>query len=168
MEEVSRDDRGHELGAFCAAQWPRLVGELRLLSRDPDAAEDLAQEALVRLCVHWHRVRAMEFPGAWLHRVAINLAYSHSRRERLRFRFDRAAPSTVEPDPTVHLEVREALMVLPRREREAVVLRYYVGLPIRETAVAMRCSEAMVKHLTHTAIGRLRPGVAELEEIAPC
>jgi DNA-directed RNA polymerase specialized sigma24 family protein len=69
-----------DLTEFCEAEWPRLVGSLSLYTGDADLAEELAQEAVARVCRHWRRVRTMDAPAAWLHRVARNLAHSHFRR----------------------------------------------------------------------------------------
>lgn len=45
-------------------------------------AEDLAQDALLKACGRWSKVSTMTVPGAWLHRVAINLANSYFRRRK--------------------------------------------------------------------------------------
>lgn len=63
--------RRDALSSFCAAEYPRLVGTLTLYCGDRPIAEELAQEALVRVCQHWSRIRRLENPGGWVHRVAI-------------------------------------------------------------------------------------------------
>ena len=73
-----REDAG--LRDFCTAEYPRLLGTLTLYCNDRGVAEELAQEALARACVSWPKVRGMDAPGAWIHRVAMNLANSHFRR----------------------------------------------------------------------------------------
>lgn len=70
-----------ELTAMCEREHPRLVGMLGLYCGDAEVAEDLAQEALIRLCRDWRKVRKLDAPDRWLHRVAINLAHSHYRRK---------------------------------------------------------------------------------------
>src|SRR5680860_1449248 len=69
-----------ELVAFCEREHPRLVGALSLYTNNTAVAEELAQEALVRVMDAWPRVRTMAAPGAWAHRVAMNLAASWFRR----------------------------------------------------------------------------------------
>lgn len=54
-----------ELVAFCRREYPRILGSLRLYTGDPHLAEELAQDAFVRVCRDWERVRAMASPGAW-------------------------------------------------------------------------------------------------------
>ncbi len=69
-----------ELDAFCRREHPRLVGALTLHCGDRWVAAELAQEALARVCADWPRVSRMQAPGAWVHRVAMNLCTSHFRR----------------------------------------------------------------------------------------
>ena len=73
-------DAPADLVGFCRAEWSRLVGTLALLTGDADLAEELAQETIVRVCRDWRKVSSMDAPGAWAHRVAVNLAHSHFRR----------------------------------------------------------------------------------------
>ena len=72
--------RTPELTGFCREAWPRLVGALSLSTGDRHVAEELAQEALVRVCERWNEVQVMESPMGWAHRVGFNLASSHYRR----------------------------------------------------------------------------------------
>jgi hypothetical protein len=72
-----------ELTTMCRAQHSRLVGMLALYCGDLDVSEDLAQEALVRLCRDWRHVQKLGNREAWLHRVAINLAHSQYRRKTI-------------------------------------------------------------------------------------
>ena len=148
-----------ELATFVAAERQRLVGMLALYVGDERTAEELAQDAIVRLCQHWPRVRRMSDPRAWLNRVAINLANSWFRRRAAERRATIRRGST---DEVVHeslsttIVVRELVASLPPRQRAALVLRYYVGMSVAETAAAMGCAEGTVKALAHRAIGALR------------
>ena len=161
--------------AFCEREYPRLAGTLTLYTGDADLASELAQEALARACLNWRRVAAMSAPGAWLHRVGINLANaSFSRRRSGRRAEERAlaGPIAVAPaaDAAVDgLAVRAAVRLLPPRQRAALVLRVWAGLSVRETANAMRCAEGTVKALTAQGMATLRTqlGAAddEVEEL---
>jgi RNA polymerase sigma factor (sigma-70 family) len=158
-----------ELALFCEQQWPRLVGTLGFLVRDLRTAEDLAQETLARACQHWHKVSAMDFPGVWLHRVAVNLAHSHNRRRATRTRL---AATLVERDamlgdPATEIALRDAVRALPERERVAVTLRYFADLSVRDTAAVMRVNESTVKYLAQRAIEHLRTtALIDFEEVA--
>jgi RNA polymerase sigma factor (sigma-70 family) len=145
--------------AFCEQEYGRLVGSLTLYSGDRELARELAQEALARACAQWPRVSRMAAPGAWVHRVALNLANADwARRRREHAAFVRAAEETVgDPDWSDVFSVRAAVATLPPRQRAALVLRYYADLPVSEVAELMRCREGTVKALTHQAIETLRP-----------
>jgi RNA polymerase sigma-70 factor (ECF subfamily) len=154
---VRRED---DLDGFCRSEWPRLVGSLSLYTGDRFLAEELAQETIVRVCRDWHHVRGLAAPGAWAHRVAMNLAHSHFRRRRAAHRAnDRARQlSAVVPDTDLAwtLALRSAVAQLPRRQQSALVLRYFVDLPVRTVAEMLRCPEGTVKALTSRAITALR------------
>jgi RNA polymerase sigma factor (sigma-70 family) len=170
MRITAEIDRGHvpnDLARFCERQWAPLVGTLSVLTGDPALAEELAQEALARACLHWRRVCKMDLPGVWLHRVGVNLARSEGRRRATRSRLGWRAsqPSHVESDTSTAIAVRHAVSELPERERVALALRYFADLSVRETALLMRCPEGTVRYLTHTAVLRLREsGLADVEE----
>lgn len=161
-----------ELAAFCRGEHAGLVGLLALYTGDRAVAEELAQEALIRACEHWGRVRGMDNRRAWLTRVAINLANSWFRR---RFAERRAharhgAPSTVAHDDAADvIAVRAAVAALPRRQRTALVLRYFADLPAAEVAAQMGCAEPTVRSLTNRAISSLRvhAGLFEHQELLP-
>ena len=146
---------------FCQAQHQRLVGLLSLQVGDRHVAEELAQDVLIKVCEHWP---SLEDPTAWMHRVAINHANSWFRRRgaerRANARHHNQQVSPASPDRADAVAVREAVAQLPRRQRTALVYRYYAGFSIRETSEAMSCAEGTVKALTHQAIASLRDRVA--------
>jgi RNA polymerase sigma factor (sigma-70 family) len=150
-----------DLASFCQKEYPRLIGALSLYCGDRYVAEELAQEAIARVCRDWHRVQGMDAPGAWTHRVAINLANSHLRRRTAERKAGRklAARGTElfdEPDTATAVALRQAVAKLPRRQRTALVYRYYLDLSVREAADLMECPDGTVKTLTAKAISNLR------------
>jgi RNA polymerase sigma-70 factor (ECF subfamily) len=150
------------LATFCRQEQARLVGALALYVGDQAVAEELAQEALIRLCQHWPRVSGSPAPRAWLHGVAMNLARSWWRRWYAERRalarhggvVDRADRDTA--DATDAVAVRRAVAGLPPRQRQALVLRHYADLTVRDVASQMGCAEGTVKALTSQAIDSLR------------
>ena len=147
-----------DLAAVCEAEHPRLVGMLALYTGDRHVAEELAQEALVRLCQHWPEVRDGN-PGAWLTTVAMNLGRSMFRRRaagRRAMARHGGDDLVVDRDDATVLAVRAAVAALPRRQREAVIHRHFLGHSVRESAAAMDCAEGTVKSLTHRAMAALR------------
>ncbi|MGH9125955.1 MAG: sigma-70 family RNA polymerase sigma factor, partial [Acidimicrobiales bacterium] len=103
---------------------------------DRAAAEDVAAEALARAYAHWPRISDLSYRDGWVLRVASNLAIDATRRRPL------AAAMASDPldsaeAATLRLALVEALRSLPRRQRQAVVLRYLSGLRADEVAAAL-------------------------------
>jgi len=157
---------GADLEQFYRAELPRLVGALTLYCGDRELAAELAQEAMTRAWRHWSRVGRLDSPRAWVYRVGVNLANSAWRRAVLRHRLPAAVEAAPEHDVGGAVAVRAAVAALPRRQRTALVLRYFVDLPAAEVAVLMRCTPETVRGLTHQAIRNLRErsGLTEIEE----
>jgi RNA polymerase sigma-70 factor (sigma-E family) len=160
---VGTDEVDPVLADLCEREHVRLVGLLALYTGDRAVGEDLAQEALLRLHQHWPRVRHMASAHAWLSSVGLNLARSWWRRrfaeQRAHRRLGRARPDVPDPEPSDVLAIRSAVAALPPRQRAALVLRYYGGLSVAETAETLGCAEGTVKSLTHKAIAGLRTSV---------
>jgi RNA polymerase sigma-70 factor (ECF subfamily) len=165
VDEVERAgrvvDRDHELISFCRREHGRVVGLLSLYCGDAALAEELAQDALARVCRDWRRVRRMDYPEAWTSRVAINLANSHFRRrgaerrarERLAARPEELAS---QPDTVLAVAVRRALSQLPARQRTALLLHYFCDYPFTRVAELMGAPEPTVKSLARRGLARLR------------
>ena len=156
-----------ELADFCRREHPLLVGALGFYVGSRDVAEDLAQETLLRACLEWETVRYHPSPHGWVMRVGFNLARSRFRRlgaaRRATVRLEAAQDSVHEPEAADVLSVRRAVLALPERQRRALVLRFYAGLSVRETAEHLGCPEGTVKTLTYRAIGALRRVGLEVE-----
>lgn len=150
-----------DVAGFCARLRPGLVGSLTLYLGDGPLAEELAQEALARAWERWDRVVVMDHPEAWTYRVATNLARSQLRRRSAERRANRRArsgqPTSVDlPDTAEAIAVRAAVLALPRRQRMAIVARFYGALDVEAAAVVLGCSPGTVKALTHQAMLNLR------------
>ncbi len=121
------------------------------------AAEDAVQEALARAwerSLHGEDIRNLE---AWVRTVAVNLSRSAIRRvlaerragDRLRLA---GRLGGLAPEPSAdRVDVLEALAHLPRRQREATVLRYYLGLDVAEISAALGVLEGTTKTTLHRA-----------------
>ena len=147
-----------DAAAFCAHLHPSLYGALLLYCGSRELAEDLTQEALLRVWRNWASVAAMDRPDRWALRVAFNLAKSGFRRLRVARRVAALADetSTRDPDPTDAIALRTAIAALPTRQRAAVVLRYFNDLSVADTAAVLGCAEGTVKALTSQAVANLR------------
>lgn len=164
-------DHRRELEAFCADAYAPLVRAVALHCGSRQLAEDVVQEALLRACVRWRTVRRLQSPFGWSFRVATNLAASHYRRrsaeERAYKRSSSGHVASAGPDDVeTHQLLHSALLALPVRQRQAVVLRYLVDLTPAETAEALGLSVGAVRTLTHRAMTRLREPAA-LHDLAP-
>ena len=156
---------GRDLSEFYSAEYPRLVGVLTLYCGDGELANDLAQEAMARACRDWSKVSGLDSPQAWVYRVGMNLAHSWFRRSftgRRAMASAQGEPTAGDDDVTTRLAVRAEIVRLPRRQRAALVLRYFVDLPVAEVAVLMRCSEGTVRALTSQALSGLRTAFPNL------
>jgi RNA polymerase sigma factor (sigma-70 family) len=153
--------RSSELTGFCREAWPRLVGALSLYTGDRHVAEELAQEALVRVCERWDEVETMDSPLGWAHRVAFNLAGSHFRRFGAERRARRRMQAIVDlPQPEFDvadgLALRAAVASLPEPQRQVLILRYFGDFPVAEVAQLLEMPENTVKTHARRGIARLR------------
>lgn len=144
------------------ASYPRLVRTLTALLRDGAAAEDCVQEAFVRAFKAWPRYRPDAPAEAWLHRIALNVAASHRRYQRLREIGEvlrRIGRPELERDPATVVErsdLLDALRRLPPRQASAIVLRHYHGYTNREIAAALGVPERTVASRLAAARERLQ------------
>ena len=149
-----------DLAEFCRREHRRLVAALDLVCGSLPMAEDLAQETLARICKDWKRVGVMDAPGAYAHRVALNLANSAFRRRQAERRADvrlRAEPTSyAPPDSATALSVRESLQRLRPDQRRVLVLRYFLGYSIGETADLLRMPVGTVKTHAYRGLTSLR------------
>lgn len=145
----------------------RLVQLARLFVDDRTAAEDLVQEAFIRLARSAHRIREPHKAAAYLRSIVLNLARDHNRRGlvSLRHRAPQAPPPpTVEDvvaEGEAHREVIAALRALPRRQRDCVVLHYYLELPVAEVASTLGLSANSVKTHLQRGLRALRSGLEQ-------
>lgn len=149
-----------DMERFCASAYPQLVGALAHHFGDATLAEDLAQDALVRACDRWETVGDLESPVGWAYRVGVNLGNSWFRRRaaerRARARHGPTDQLHRDRDVADRLAVAEALQQLTRQQREAVVLRHFLGLSTHEAAEVMGSTPGAVRGLTHRASHVLR------------
>jgi hypothetical protein len=105
-----------------------------LITGDREEAADVAQEAFARAYERWRTVSRLDRPGAWVQRVATNLAISWRRRQRVRARFRDAGPTPTRAEPDVDTDLMAALRSLSPSQRAAVVLRFFADQSVEETA----------------------------------
>lgn len=124
---------------------------------DQGAAEDVVQEAFVRLQASSTELASLESGAAYLRTTVVNLTRSAGRRRRLADRHRPDAPSSV-PGPEAYLvdeELVAAVRSLPRRQRECVVLRYSEDLTVDQIAAAIGTRPGSVKTHLHRGLASL-------------
>ncbi len=121
---------------------------------DRGDAEDVAQEALARASTRWPRLA--DRPEGWVSRVASNLAIDRYRRRRRRPPPMTGPLGLVDPLLGERADLVAALRRLPRRQREAVVLRYLADLSEAQVALEMGCSVGAVKSHGSRGLASLR------------
>ena len=128
----------------------RILGTLITLVPDRAAAEDCAQETYERAFRNWKTWRPNAPVEAWLHRIAINVAISDRRHQRLRQAGEmirRLGRPVGPPDPSIVAEGSDlirAIQRLPTKQGAALVLRHYHGYTNREIAAALGVPEQTV------------------------
>ena len=155
------EPRDGGLGELYARHAGAAVGLAYLLTGDRFLAEDLAQEAFVRLAGRFRHLRDAGAFEAYLRRTVVNLFTSQLRRRRLERAYlkreaARSEPRHEDPDITGRDELWTAVQRLPERQRAAVVLRYYEDLSEREVATTIGCSAAAAKSLIARGMQALR------------
>jgi RNA polymerase sigma factor (sigma-70 family) len=151
------------VGALFDEHAPMVLAICRYLLRDPQAAEDAAQETF--LAAHRSLLRGTDprDPPAWLATIARNKCRRAWRTTRTASLDERtAAATTLDPAEIVAdradlTEVANAIGKLPPRQREALVLREFCGLSYEQVAAAMSVSRPVVDSL----LSRARRGLTE-------
>jgi RNA polymerase sigma-70 factor (ECF subfamily) len=154
MCTVSADTTA-EFAALYRSTFRELSGYCAALLRDDHVAGDIAQEAFVRLFSRW---RSVDNPRGFLFVAATNLVRDEWRRRgRARSLFAALAPLVKEAAPAADVTaLDDAILRLPHRERDALVLHLVADLPLAEVARLTSAPLGTVKRRVHDARKRLR------------
>jgi RNA polymerase sigma-70 factor, ECF subfamily len=148
---------------LAAASLGHLNSVARLILHDPHDADDAVQDALVGA---WRNIRSLHDPdrfSAWLNRLLVRSCYDRARRERrnqiTEIRMAAGLEETT-PDRQRSLAIRDqlerGLRRLPIEQRSALVLTYYVDLPLAESATALGIPIGTLKSRLHRSLDALR------------
>jgi RNA polymerase sigma factor (sigma-70 family) len=147
------------------AELPGLLRFATALCGDPDQGRDLVQEVLVRAFEQWDRIAEVSRPGAYLMRMTTNEFLSWRRRWYTRSVVS-AADDTLErvgqaerdhaDDIVIRDDLEWRLARLPRRQRAALVLRFYLDLDYAEAAHVLGCAEGSVRSSCSRGLAALR------------
>lgn len=157
---AAMDELTTKLTHLYQEHYRQLLRIATLLVDDRAAAEDIVQDAFVRVFDSRARLRDSDKALAFLRQAVLNRARSTLRRRLVAKKYQsRLATSDTYPDDTNRGMDRAvlagALARLPRRQREAVVLRYYADFSELRTAELMGCSQGAVKSYCSRGVARL-------------
>jgi RNA polymerase sigma-70 factor (ECF subfamily) len=148
--------------ALAAESLGRLNAVARLILRDPDAADDAVQDALVAA---WRGLRALREPdrfGGWLNRLLVRACYDRARRERRRRVAEVRVTPIVEPSASdaqastaMHDLFERSLERMPVDQRAAIVAVYYLDLSIPEAAAMVGIPVGTMKSRLHRSLQSL-------------
>jgi RNA polymerase sigma-70 factor (sigma-E family) len=157
---------------FVAARSAALFRSALVLTGNREAAEDLVQETLERVCRKWRTIAAKDAPDAYVRRIMVNLANDRGRRFRRTALLVSPVPHqdtgdrAVSGDEYGRVDSRDqlvrALQSLPMRMRTVVVLRYFHDLSDTEIAADLRISQSTVRSQLARGIDKLRSQIPAL------
>lgn len=160
MTADSMDPAAAHLEAFYRRAHSDLVGLAVLLTGNFADAQDVVQDVFAKLAST--NLDLIDNLDAYTRKAITNSCASrgrgrgrdNARRRHLQDEF-RTRIST-HPDPYLRVEILDALSVLPRRQRAAVVLRYYEGLSDADIGQFLGCADGTVRSLLSRAVNKLR------------
>jgi RNA polymerase sigma-70 factor (sigma-E family) len=158
---MARPSRREALALLYERHYTELVRLAFALTSDWDLAEELAQEAFVRVWRGWGNIRDQRSAPAYLRTTVVNLARRSLRRRLQERRAWSSARDSRSADPGESVDLLRALARLPVRKRACVVLRFYLDLSEADTAAALGVSVGTVKSQTAKALRRLELLLAE-------
>jgi RNA polymerase sigma-70 factor (sigma-E family) len=146
---------------YVGRQRPALLRFATVLTGQAWLADDLVSDVLGRAFERWARIETMAEPHAYVRRMVVNEYLSwHRRRARTAPRADLVAGAATVDDSADAQAERDAMIRrltrLPRRQRAAVVLRYYVGLSDADIAAHLGCRPGTVRSQISRALATLR------------
>jgi RNA polymerase sigma-70 factor (sigma-E family) len=145
---------------FARSAAPGLERAANLIVLDRGISQDLVQEAFIRIYRHWGRLRNSEAATAYARRTLVRLAHRHLRRQSTRNERPSESPMREQaewmPETDHFAGLSVAITALPERQREALVLRYYLDMSVEQVAAAMGCSAGTVKSQVSRALATVR------------
>jgi RNA polymerase sigma-70 factor (sigma-E family) len=149
-----------EFSEFAHSRWPRLVRLGYGLTGDRGLAEDLAQTALASAYASWWRLGRAEDPDAYLRKILINAFRSGRRKRRIDEDLRPTAPEVASADPFGRHDDQAAVLAaiaeLPPKQREVVLLRFWLDLTEVQVAQSLGCSIGNVKSQSSRALAKLK------------
>lgn len=156
----------HSFEDFFEQEQERLLRLLWMVTGSLQEAEDIVQDAFLRVWERWPRVGAMESPTGYLHQAAMNVFRNRYRRAKLGLRKAIGAAPTVDAFGTIEdrISVSRALGTLTPRQRAALVLTELLGYPADEAGQMLGVRASTVRSLSASARTALRSAKELVDE----
>jgi len=158
-----RDAQRVEFEWVFRSTYPSVLRTTYLILHDRGRAEEVTQDAFLRLCERWRGVARIDQPTAWVRRVATRAAIRQAKLDRMRI----SSHPVDEPsrwDGLPDVDLARAVASLPAQQRAAVALYYLDDLPVDEVAHVLDVSSSTVKQHLHRARARLADLLSEVAE----
>jgi RNA polymerase sigma-70 factor, ECF subfamily len=159
---MARSSDQQELDRLVTEQLPSALRFAIRLTGSADAAEEILQEALVRVARSWKTFRGEAEFRTWLLRIVINVFRNRSSAQVQPTALTQDVPDARSADPARGAQDRELaeliavrVSALPERQREVMVLISFEGLSVKETASVLEITEANVHSTLSVARARL-------------
>lgn len=174
---TAQENALEDFSGIVAAHRRQIFRFLLASTRDPDLAETLTQDCLMKAHRNWSKFRGESTPLTWLMRIAINVQKDHWRNRRIQFwrqtrvnavDVDEASEwlASGESSPEQHLLARErvgqvwrVVESLSARQKTVFLLRHVEELEIAEIAASTGLSEGTVKAHLSRAVAKVRTGL---------
>jgi len=184
--EAARNGQERAFTQLVEAHSEKVIALAWRLAGRRDVAEELAQEAFLRLFRSLPTFRGESSIGTWLYRTVTHLAIDHLRREQLKRKLfffrgsdpDQPDPLDVAPDPGASPQdlllaketaqrMQQVINRLPPRQKAVFVLRHMEEMPLKEIALTLGLQEGTVKAHLHRAVSLLRQEFRAAKEDSP-
>jgi RNA polymerase sigma factor (sigma-70 family) len=155
----ARSESPDQLGSLYESHSHAATRLAYVLTGDADAAQDIAQEAFVRVGRRIFALREPQYSHAYLYRTVVNLCRGRARRlkiERRALQMLTRDQRYEGPEVGDQDEMWRALLLLPVRQRAALFLRYYQDLSEAQAAEVLQCSVSALKSLVNRGLKELR------------
>ena len=154
-----------DYAAFFRREFPAVLRTVELMLRDHARAEELVQDAFIKLLLSWPKISRYERPDRWVRRVAVRLTIRALRRDRL-WQVVRGGLIPREPERPSRYDLNGAIKRLPGSQRAAIVLHYFEDRPTAEIAAILGCSESTARVHLHHGRKRLAALLGEDDRVA--
>ncbi len=141
---------------FYEKQYEKMLRLAYLMLGKVELSEDVAQESFLKMHKRWHLI---ENPDAYIKRVVINACNSHFRKSfREKTALNRMKSIDLESEPT-SLDFMHSLNKLNKKQKAAVILKYYFDLSEKEVATVLKLKQGTASSLIHRGVESLRASI---------